>query len=77
MHRQSRFLLEHLAQWAPDYCAALAVRSENSYVQAIAWIAASTLRADVDALEETIQEVDHIATQTSHSFLRVNHEPSF
>ena len=63
LRRQSRFLADHLLQWAPDYCAALAARAENSYVQAIARIAASTLRADIEALDEMTRQVDHPAEQ--------------
>lgn len=58
LRRQSRFLDEHLAPWAPDYCTALATRAGNSYVQAIARITASTLRADVTALDEISRQVD-------------------
>lgn len=58
LRRQNRFLEDHLAPWAPDYCTALATRSGNSYVQAIARITASTLRADVTALDEISRRVD-------------------
>jgi TorA maturation chaperone TorD len=58
LRRQNRFLEDHLVPWAPDYCTALAARAGNSYVQAIARITASTLRADVTALDEISRQVD-------------------
>jgi TorA maturation chaperone TorD len=64
LRRQSRFLNDHLAPWVPDYCAALATRAENSYVQAIARITASTLRADVAALDEISRQVDAMCFDT-------------
>ncbi len=64
LRRQSRFLDDHLAPWVPDYCAALAARAENSYVQAIARITASSLRADVAALDEISRQVDAMRADT-------------
>jgi TorA maturation chaperone TorD len=64
LRRQSRFLNDHLAPWVPDYCAALATRAGNSYVQAIARITASTLRADVAALDEISRQVDAMRADT-------------
>ena len=58
LRRQNRFLDDHLARWAPDYCAAVAARAENTYVQAIARITANLVRADVAALAEIFQQVD-------------------
>jgi TorA maturation chaperone TorD len=64
LRRQSRFLEDHLVPWAPDYCTALAARAGNSYVQAIARITASTLRADVTALDEISRQVDAMRADT-------------
>jgi len=58
LRRQNRFLDDHLAQWAPAYCAALAARAENSYVEAVARITANLVRADVAALAEIFVQVD-------------------
>lgn len=64
LRRQGRFLDDHLAPWAPDYCTALAARAENNYVQAIARITASALRADIAALGEISRLVDAMRADT-------------
>ena len=58
LRRQKQFLDTHLARWAPGYCAELASRSGNEYMQAIARITASAVTADVGALEAIFKLVD-------------------
>jgi TorA maturation chaperone TorD len=54
--RQRELLSAHLANWAPDYCRQLAARAEHAYVQAIARLTASTLEADLAALDALCPE---------------------
>ncbi len=44
---QSEFLDRHLAAWAPGYCLALAGRTDNSYLRAVARLTASVVVDDV------------------------------
>lgn len=49
---QHRFLSDHLARWAPAYCEALAERTTNGYLRAIARVTASSINDDLAILED-------------------------
>jgi TorA maturation chaperone TorD len=49
---QQEFLRHHLAEWVPEYCRGLRTRTNNSYLRAVALIAASTVEADAAILDE-------------------------
>jgi TorA maturation chaperone TorD len=49
---QRRFLTEHLVRWAPGYCAALAERTGNGYLRAVAKLTAVTVNDDLTLLED-------------------------
>jgi TorA maturation chaperone TorD len=49
---QQRFMREHLARWVPAYCAALAERTSNGYLRALAKLTASTVRDDAPTADE-------------------------
>ena len=52
LRQQQKLLAQHLAQWAPEYCLALAERTTNAYLHAVARLAAHTVRDDVAILDE-------------------------
>jgi TorA maturation chaperone TorD len=62
--RQDELLSAHLLRWAPDYCAALATRTEHSYLKAMAGLTASTLTADAAALAEICEAAGVAAAKT-------------
>jgi TorA maturation chaperone TorD len=49
---QRRFLTDHLAHWAPDYCEALAGRTGNGYLRAVAKLTTSTISDDLALLDD-------------------------
>jgi TorA maturation chaperone TorD len=49
---QHRFLADHLARWAPGYCKALAERTSNGYLRAVAKVTASSVNDDLAILED-------------------------
>jgi TorA maturation chaperone TorD len=58
LSRQRNFLRVHLAAWAPEYCLALAGRADHGYIQAVAHLAAQTVRDDVAELAAVCTAVD-------------------
>lgn len=56
--RQRDFSRMHLAAWAPEYCLALAGHVNHGYIQAIARLAAQTVRDDVGVLAAICADVD-------------------
>ena len=56
--RQRDFLRAHLAAWVPEYCLALAGHANHGYIQAIARLAAQTVREDVGILAAVCADVD-------------------
>ena len=64
LRSQQAFLGQHLAQWAPDYCLALAERTTDAYLHAVARLAAHTVRDDVAILDEICRWVapDELST---------------
>lgn len=65
---QKRFLQSHLAQWGPEYCTALAGRTNNGYVRAIAQLTAARVRDDVAVLEEICRAIDIESKATEPAF---------
>jgi TorA maturation chaperone TorD len=49
---QRRFLTDHLAHWAPDYCEALAGRTGNGYLRAVAKLTKQTITDDLALLDD-------------------------
>lgn len=47
LEAQKRFLEQHLACWAPDYCRGLAGRTSNAYLRAVANLAAAVIEEDL------------------------------
>ena len=58
LRMQKRFLQSHLALWVPGYCTALAGRTKNGYVRAIAQLTANRVSDDVEVLDEICRTID-------------------